>query len=169
MSLGGVISHIFILFMIIMIFANKGEIVKKFFGKYGVHFSFLISLAALLGSLYYSEIVGFEPCLLCWYQRIFAYPIVFILALAIHRKDLYAIPYSILLAVFGGIIALYHTFIQISPPAEAFCGINSTTSCTELYFLKFGYITIPALSLTVFALVILLLFLSNKYKEEVFK
>lgn len=169
MSLGGVISHIFILVMIVMIFTNKGEIIKKFFGKYGIHFSFLISLIALLGSLYYSEIVGFEPCLLCWYQRIFAYPLVFILALAIHRKELYIIPYSILIAIFGGIIAFYHTIIQANPSTEAFCGINSTTSCTELYFIKFGYITIPVLSLTVFALVILFLVLSNKYKDEVFK
>lgn len=65
-----------------------------------VYLALIQSLAATLGSLYFSEIKHYSPCVLCWYQRILMYPLVTLLTVGTLRKDrglyLYVLPMSIL-------------------------------------------------------------------------
>ena len=46
-----------------------------------------VATVATLGSLYFSEEAGYIPCRLCWYQRIFMYPLPILIALAIARRS----------------------------------------------------------------------------------
>lgn len=135
---------------------------KLIFNKNIVYLAWFQALAATFGSLYYSEIRHFTPCLLCWYQRIFMYPLVLIIAVGILRKDtkmyLYVLPMSIL----GMIIALYHNLLQyqILPETIAPCSLGA--SCTTRYTGYFGFITISLMSLTAFLVITLSLLIYRK-------
>ncbi|MEK6844483.1 MAG: disulfide bond formation protein B [Nanoarchaeota archaeon] len=116
----------------------------------------LISLAATLGSLYYSDILGYEPCKLCWYQRIFIYPQVLLFFIAALKRDSRIAIYSIFLSLLGGIIASLHYYIQITNNNLFSCSvIGYSASCAQQFFLKYGYITIPMMAVTAFIILIL--------------
>ncbi|MGM7636279.1 disulfide formation protein C [Bacillus sp. Hm123] len=124
------------------------------------------SFLAMLGSLYFSEVMKYEPCELCWYQRIFMYPIVFILGLAVIKKDVTAAKYSLLLSVIGGSISIYHYAIQkvsfLSETAPA-CG---RVPCTGMYINGLGFITIPFLALTAFIIIFVTSLMIIKGKDN---
>ncbi|MFI8576426.1 disulfide oxidoreductase [Rossellomorea aquimaris] len=111
------------------------------------------SLVASLGSLYFSEIMKYEPCELCWYQRILMYPMVILLGVAYVRKDFQAALYSTILSGIGLLVSLYHYSLQkvslLSESAPA-CG---RVPCTGEYINMFGFITIPFLALTGFIII----------------
>jgi disulfide bond formation protein DsbB len=119
--------------------------------------AFAVALVATGGSLYYSEVVGFVPCSLCWYQRIAMYPIVAILGLSLFRRDsVAAAPYALLLAGVGLVIALYHVTIQFLPSLDV--GVCAAgVSCTGRYLAVFGFVSIPVMAASAFALIVALL------------
>ena len=112
--------------------------------------AWLIALASLLGSLYFSEIEGFMPCVLCWYQRICMYPLVVIIPTGIlggdSRMPLYALPLSIV----GSVIALYQNLLTWGVITETAEACKFGICCTTEYINWFGFITIPFLSLLSF-------------------
>ena len=115
---------------------------------------FALSLIASLGSLMLSNIVGFPPCELCWFQRIFMYPSVIISLVALIRKEKHAIYYILPLSVIGGIIAFYQSYIQWGGTSSVLQCTNSGGTCERLYIYAYGYITIPFMSLFVFSYLI---------------
>lgn len=123
------------------------------------------SFIAMLGSLYFSEVMKYEPCELCWYQRILMYPLVLILGLAIIKKDMAAARYSLTLSAVGGCFSLYHYAIQkidfFTSTAPA-CG---RVPCTGMYINWFGFITIPFLALTAFIIIFITSLLVIKRKD----
>ncbi len=145
---------------------QSGRALTNFIGERAVLLSFLIALGATLGSLFYSEIAGFAPCVLCWWQRIFLYPQVILLFVGFMKKDQLIRLHSIILSLVGGVIALYHTFIQFGGEAIVPCSATGP-SCTTLYFLEYGYITIPTMSLTVFALLLLIMLTPHPKDKQV--
>lgn len=163
-SIGTIIAHIFILFFVFVSLTKRKSKIINFIGENGMTLAFLVAMISTLASLYYSDIVGWEPCVLCWYQRIFMYSNLFIIGLALFRRNgREIIPYSIFLSVVGGILAIYHSFIQnFEINTSETCSIYSSISCSETYFTNFGYITIPMLSLTSFALMVIFLVSENK-------
>ncbi len=117
------------------------------------YFVFLVALAGLFGSLYFSEIRHFVPCVLCWYQRIALYPIVALAAVGIIRQDK-NLPYYVLpLSIIGTGFALFHSLLQYGVISEGLLPCTAGVSCTALYINIFGFITIPLLSLVAFALI----------------
>lgn len=111
------------------------------------------SFVSMLGSLYFSEIMKFIPCDLCWYQRILMYPLVVILGLAIYRKDYQIAFYSMILSAIGGTISIYHYAVQkidFVGTYSASCGI---VPCTGEYINWLGFITIPFLALIGFTII----------------
>lgn len=124
------------------------------------------SLTAMLGSLYFSEIVGYEPCELCWYQRILMYPIVLILGIAVVKKDLKAAVYSLAFSAIGVLVSLYHYGLQkvdfLTDAAPA-CG---RVPCTGMYINWFGFVTIPFLALTAFVIIFITSLMILKRKGE---
>jgi len=120
--------------------------------------AFLVALVATLGSLTYSEILGYDPCKLCWLQRIFMYPQVILLGMALWKKDDKITDYSLVLSVIGGFIALYHYLLQLGiAPAVPCSAVGYSTTCSKQFVLEYGYITIPMMALSAFILITLLL------------
>ncbi len=110
-----------------------------------VAFAAVVALVSSAGSLYYSEVVGFIPCILCWYQRIAMYPIVLVLGVGLVRKDRNAWAYGLPLAVVGLLIALYHVMIQFQPALDVgACGTG--VPCTARYLAIFGFVSIPVMA-----------------------
>jgi disulfide bond formation protein DsbB len=130
-------------------------------------FMWVVSLTATMGSLFFSEVRGYEPCELCWIQRIFMYPLVLILGVAYVQKNARIAITTAIFSVIGGAISLYHYGLQkvsfLSENAPA-CG---RVSCTGEYINIFGFITIPFLALTAFVLIAISSFmLLNDSKGE---
>ncbi|MED4447195.1 disulfide oxidoreductase [Bacillus thuringiensis] len=125
-----------------------------------------VSFVAALGSLYLSEIMKYEPCTLCWYQRILMYPLVLLLGTAIIRKDYKIGIYSLIFSIVGACIATYHYLLQIIPFSLENAESCGRISCTEDYLDGFGFITIPFLALLAFLIIIICSFTLMKLSKE---
>jgi disulfide bond formation protein DsbB len=130
---------------------------RKFFNDFGLYFAWLVAVVAMSGSLYFSEVRAFVPCSLCWYQRIFMYPLVFILGIASFRQDKRIVPYALPLAIIGGLIAFWHV-LEENIPSLSIPVCNVGVPCTLKYVNYLGFITIPVMSLTAFTLITIILF-----------
>lgn len=129
--------------------------IRKLLLEHGLYVSWAIALIATLGSLYFSEVIGYIPCSLCWVQRIFMYPLAVILGIAAVRKDYLQIRYALPLAIIGSGFSIYHNLLQKTDwfsGTVASCG--GPVPCDADYIYWLGFITIPMLALTAFVLII---------------
>jgi disulfide bond formation protein DsbB len=111
----------------------------------------VVVAVATAGSLYLSEVAHFTPCVLCWYQRIGMYPMVVLLAVALRRGD--AIwPYALVLSIAGGAVSTYHMLLERFPSLET-SACDPDNPCSLIWTERFGYLTIPTMALSAFALV----------------
>lgn len=111
------------------------------------------SVIAMMGSLYFSEIMHFPPCVLCWYQRILMYPLVAIIATGIFLKDK-KLPYYVLpLSLLGWGVAAYHNLLYYNIIPESMAPCVAGISCTTKFIEWFGFITIPLLSFIAFTVI----------------
>ena len=117
----------------------------------------LLASVSTLGSLFFSYVMGFAPCILCWYQRIFLFPLVIILAVGLFPFDKSVVKYALPLAIAGWLTALYHTLLYAGIIPESVQPCSQGVSCTEEYIDLFGFLTIPMLSLLSFSTIIALL------------
>jgi disulfide bond formation protein DsbB len=128
--------------------------------------AFIQALASMVGSLYFSEIRNFAPCLLCWYQRIAMYPIVVILGVALYTDDEHAPKYVLPLSLIGVGIAIYHNLLAYGVIPEAIAPCRLGVSCTTTYVSYLGFITIPFLSLVAFIVITICMLLMLKSKRQ---
>lgn len=127
--------------------------------KYFVLTAWLQALAAMLGSLFFSDIMGLAPCKLCWYQRITMYPLVWILGYGYYKKDKQLVNYALPLVVVGWLTAAYHNLLYydnmfnygIVPDTIVKC--QEGLSCTNVQLNWLGFVTIPLLSLAAYSLI----------------
>lgn len=119
-----------------------------------LYLAWIQALVATLGSLYASEVLGFPPCILCWYQRIAMYPLVIILPIGIFQKDKNLPFYVIPLATIGGLVALYQNLLSWGVISETLSPCSIGVSCLTKYVEYFGFITIPFLSLLSFVVIL---------------
>jgi disulfide bond formation protein DsbB len=112
-----------------------------------------VAVVATFGSLYFSNIAGFPPCVLCWYQRIAMYPIVAILTIGLIIRDARAYLYALPLALGGLGIAVYHNLLYYKLLPESIQPCMMGVSCTTKYIEWIGFITIPLLALVAFVLI----------------
>ncbi len=156
-----------VLLVLLAIPASRSGLSRRISGSEGtlVGFAAGVAFVASAGSLYYSEVVGFVPCVLCWYQRIAMYPLVPVLAVGTLRKDRNAWAYGTPLAVIGLLIALYHVMIQFRPALDVgACGTG--VPCTARYLAVFGFVSIPVMASGGFLLILgLLLAARAGYRE----
>jgi len=115
---------------------------------------FIVAAVATGGSLFFSEVADFVPCELCWFQRIFMYPLaVVLLPLAIageHRLARYLLP----LPVIGAGFSTHHLLVENGVLEQSrSCSASAPGGCTVKWIEEFGYVTIPVLALTAFVLV----------------
>ena len=127
-----------------------------FWQQYGAYLALAPALTAMLGSLYYSEIAGFIPCTLCWYQRILMYPLPLIIVVGILKQDEY-LPYYVLpFSVIGIGVSSYHYLVQrgvFTHPAACAVGIP----CNLSYVNYFGFVTIPFMALVTFTMITIIM------------
>jgi disulfide bond formation protein DsbB len=124
--------------------------------------AWIVSLAAVGGSLYFSEIAGYVPCKLCWLQRIFMYPLVIILGMACYGNDRRQIGYVLPLSMIGGAISLYHYMEQKIPGMADLMPCTSGVPCNTDYINWLGFITIPFLALIAFSLITIVLWIGKE-------
>ncbi|KSU62738.1 2-oxoglutarate dehydrogenase [[Bacillus] enclensis] len=115
--------------------------------------AWLVSIIATLGSLYFSEVKGFIPCELCWYQRIFMYPLTLILGVATFKNDAALKQIVLPMSITGGIISVFHYMEQKIPGFGGIKPCASGVPCNSEYINWLGFITIPFLAMTAFTLI----------------
>ncbi len=138
---------------------KKENKVNAFVTAHTLRVVFAASLTAMVGSLIYSNVIGFPPCDLCWYQRIFMYPLVFITGYALCKKHNGWVPYAKLLTLVGGAISLFHTVIYYTNVNPFPC--SATASCTARYVWELGFMTIPLMALSIFVFIYLALLIQS--------
>lgn len=132
--------------------------------------SLLIALTAawvaMLGSLYFSEIAGFVPCTLCWYQRILMYPLAAILLVALWRREEGVAWYVLPLSLLGAGFSTYHYLLQKTTLFGSGGVCRAGVPCTVAYINWFGFVTIPFLALTAFLIITLAMLFSLSAPAE---
>ncbi|QLI81055.1 disulfide bond formation protein B [Chitinibacter fontanus] len=118
-----------------------------------IFIAWLIAACGTLGALFFGEVMGIAPCTLCWYQRIFMFPLAIFLPLALFPLDTKVIRYALPLAMLGLGFAIYHWLLQLGiiPATTSPCSQGS--SCSEVSAQWFGFLTIPLMSVFAFALI----------------
>lgn len=122
----------------------------------------LLVSVSTLGSLFFSQVMEFAPCVLCWYQRICLFPLVIILATGLFPFDKNVVKYALPLAIAGWLTALYHSLLYAGIIPESIQPCTQGVSCTEEYIDLFGFLTIPMLSLISFSIIIALLIILKR-------
>lgn len=140
--------------------STRARLAEIFAGqeRHPIAWAWVIALLATAGSLYLSEIAGLAPCLFCWLQRIFMYPLVLVLGVGALRADAGVWRYGLPLAVVGIGLSMYHVWIQFRPAGEP--GVCSGgVPCSARYLSVFGFVSIPMMAGAAFLIVIALLLL----------
>jgi disulfide bond formation protein DsbB len=127
-----------------------------------VYLAWVMALVATLGSLFFSEVLKYPPCTLCWYQRIFLYPLVLLLPVGILLRDRQVVRYALPLVVVGLAIAGYHNLLYYGVIPEDIMPCTGGVSCTQRQISWLGFIGIPLLGLGAFVLILLALVLHMK-------
>lgn len=127
----------------------------------GVWLAWGVAMVATLGSLWFSEYAHFIPCRLCWFQRIAMYPLVVVLLAGAVMRDRRVFWYAVPFPVIGALISIYHVYIEVHPEAESASCKLTGVPCSTRWIDEFGYITIPVLALSAFALIAALLLIAR--------
>jgi disulfide bond formation protein DsbB len=139
----------------------RGSEAGNLLGDKAIWLAWLVALAATVGSLIYSEVIHFEPCRLCWFQRIAMYPMAVVLLVGAIRREYQVKYYALPLAVAGLAVSVYHYLMQVFPSLEGgSCGV---VSCSARLVEIFGFISIPFMAGAGFMVITVLLgFYVNK-------
>jgi len=165
------LSQLFIIVVALQLLsARKGKELKdpaRFLGQNAILMGFLAALGATLGSIFYSNVLGYEPCLLCWYQRIFTWPQTIIFGLALlKKKDQSVMDYALVLSSIGALIAVYHIYIELGGADIVGCGAyEGAVSCSRRYVSEFGFVTLPVMSLSVYFGIIVTMLSARKVRK----
>ena len=131
-----------------------------------IFLGWLIACMSTLGSLFFSYVMEFAPCILCWYQRICLFPLVIILARGLFPLDRHVIKYALPLAAMGWLLAAYHNLLyaELIPADMQPCGRG--ISCTEEHIELFGFLSIPLLSLISFTTLVSILIILQRRSRK---
>lgn len=169
LSLLTILGHGLIIMTAVLLVLLRGQTWPNWLvkiGQNGLWFAWGIALIAMGGSLLYSDVIGLEPCLMCWFQRICMYPQVVLLGLAAYWKDSRIVRYALPLTAIGAALSTYHYSLQLGVNPYAPCSaVGYSVSCSDRFILNYGYITIPMMALTAFLLISLLLYLNYRVSQ----
>ena len=134
------------------------------FAPWALPLAAAVTTTCALGSLYFSEIVNYKPCKMCWYQRTMMYPLAVILIIAAIKKDKGIWRYATPLAAIGITVSTYHWFLERFPNLDAgVCDVE--VPCEFVWFEHFGFVTLPFMALTGFLAVLVFTTLPNTQTE----
>lgn len=142
---------------------NPSNEVFSFVAKNSILLAFIAASLSMIGSLIYSDVLGYEPCKFCWFQRIAMYPQVLLLGLALFKQDYKFAFYSIWLSTIGALLALNHYILQITGTSVLPCSaVGYSVSCSKVFTLRLGYITIPLMAFCAFAVMIIAMMFASR-------
>jgi disulfide bond formation protein DsbB len=150
LALGGVAS--FLIAGILVFDAHKDRALAPFIRRFGLYGALAVAAGSTFMALFYSEVFGFVPCGFCWFERVFLFPQVALLLGALYFKDYLIARYGIILSVIGGIIALYHHYLQMGGNALVKCPAAGSVDCAKRIMFEFDFMTFPLLAAAGFAL-----------------
>jgi len=156
-SILSIVAQAISLVLLVSLFSKnlRDSTFVSFFATRAMLVAFIVSGLAMAGSLTYSDVIGYAPCVLCWYQRIFMYPQVLLMGLALYYRDTSMRVYSLVLSGFGGVLALWHYLGQLGFGTLPCSAVGYSVSCAERFVMQYGYITIPMMALSAFLLIAL--------------
>lgn len=134
--------------------------------KNALYIAFIQSIVAFLGSMYFSNILMYPPCVLCWYQRICMFPLVLILGAGIMLKEKNIHAYVLPLALIGWTISLYHNLLYYKFIPDTLAPCTTGVSCTTKFIEYFGFVTIPLLAFIAFTVIIISVIEYKKYLKQ---
>ena len=131
------------------------DAIRNLLWGYELWGGFVVAAIATGGSLFFSEIAGFVPCELCWFQRICMYPLSLLLLFLAFHADNRAARYLVAFPVVGAGVSVYHLLVENKVVGQATaCLVSAPGGCATKWINEFGYMTIPTLALTGFVLLI---------------
>jgi disulfide bond formation protein DsbB len=130
-----------------------------------IFMAWLVAAASTLGALFLGEVMGYTPCVLCWYQRIAMFPLVLVLAAGLFPFDPRVVRYALPLAVAGWLLAAFHLALVAGWIPESIGPCRQGVPCSDVQITWFGFVTIPLLSVIAFSLIAGLL-LATQFKGE---
>ena len=116
----------------------------------------LVTSVSMVGSLYFSEVVNYRPCVLCWYQRIAMYSLAIVLVTAAVRRDKSIAPYAMVLAGIGATISAYHWLLERWPAIDT-GSCSADAPCSVPYFEVFGFVSLAFMAFCAFVTVLVFL------------
>ena len=131
-----------------------------------VFIAWVIATISTLGALFLGEVMGYTPCLLCWYQRIAMFPLVLVLPAGLFPFDPRVVRYALPLALAGLGLAAFHLALVAGWIPERIRPCEQGVPCSDLQVVWFGFINIPLLSLAAFAAIVALLLLSSRNSAD---
>ena len=166
-------THILLILFFLLTFRKLPDIqrmmdvVRGILRRYGLLCAAAIAIIATVSPLIFSFVYYFDPCLLCWFQRVFMFPLAILLPIMYLRDDYKNKIYIFILASIGLCIGIYHYITQLlniySDHAVSGCSADpSATQCSATYFVEFGYITIPAMAITGFILILFFTYFAGR-------
>jgi disulfide bond formation protein DsbB len=126
----------------------------------------LVAAASTLGALFLGEVMGFAPCVLCWYQRISMFPLVIILAVGLFPFDAKVVRYALPLAAAGWLIATYHLLLTAGVIPESASPCTQGVPCSQDKAVLLGFISIPLMSFAAFSAINTLLIATHFKAKE---
>ncbi|NGX52183.1 MAG: Disulfide bond formation protein C [Candidatus Anoxychlamydiales bacterium] len=132
----------------------------RFIKRYSLYFAWVIALVATIGSLYSSHILNIKPCVFCWYQRIFMFPLAIILGIAAYKKDGKIFPYIIALPIIGAMVAFVQSLFSYLNITSLVCGLECSGETQKL----FGFLDMSIASFIAFSAIIFFLILARNKK-----
>lgn len=135
----------------------RGPEAANLLGGRAIWLAWVVALVATIGSLIYSEVIHFEPCRLCWFQRIAMYPMAIILLVGAIRREFQIKYYALPLTLIGLGISIYHYMLQTFPALEGGGGCDPSNPCSAKYVDIFGFISIPFMAGAGFIVIAVLL------------
>jgi len=168
LGLGAIVLQLLSVVALFLLFVGpKKNVFLDFIDKHYLPVGFVLSLFASLFSLVYSEVINFTPCYLCWFQRVFMFPLVFIFGSAIWHKDRKIVKYTLPLLSIGFVISVYQNFMYYFADTGSLPCDASGVSCYQQLVSEFGgYISIPMLALTTFFALTTVVLVAHFYKKE---
>ncbi len=156
-ALGSILMALLAISIIVAVLIDRKSMFVQFIAKHSLKLGFIFSIVGVIGSLIYSNVIGYPPCMFCWYARIFLYPQMFLYGLALYHKDELVYRYTKILTILGIIFGTYHYITEMIGSAPIPCSAGGV-SCLTRYVFLFGFVSIPFMVLSIFVLLASILF-----------
>ena len=160
----GVVGQVLVVVLLVLLLVARDR-VREWLWGYELWAAFLVAAIATGGSLFLSDVAGYVPCEMCWFQRICMYPLSLLTLFAAYHRDYRFARYLLPFPVIGACVSIYHLLIEnkvVATPAA--CQIGA--GCNVKWIDYFGYMTIPTLALTAFVLLTIFLGLAASSPDE---